>query len=530
MLERVRRVGLDALGVLAAVVYALPSLDYPFGMDQPIHWYIGRRWLEGELPYVSGISTKPPGAFAVHAASIALFGDHQRSVRLVDLFFVLLAGALIATFRTRRTRNGEARDATPRRPGEIGAACLAVAAIAYGFFDWNALGHPDLWQGVFSLMAAWVLVRAPDGVVGPRRALAAGALACVAVTFKHVACVSGVAFGAVVVVLALHRRAPRDAWIGALAFTGGVVLVLALVLLPFALTSTLPAFWEVMVDLILRYAAAGADADPVADAWPSLAHGLAAIVVPFAAACLGVLHAMRRADRPSVATGVIALLTMLCALGAVVVQGRSRLPSFLYYWLALVPTLGLGLAIGARMLAVDRPAISFAVIVALALVSFVTAPGWLSTQGHSYRAEWAAFATSAPARGEAYVGHHPALDNYPRQAAVAARIRARRRTGDTLCVYGYFGATYQLTGLRCPSRFVVPPEAMEGSLPAWRDEYARMWRDDPPTFVVTTSAREGLIEARVREGYRREDVLDGRRPHFVILERRRSERVTRYSM
>ena len=174
--EALRDGWLDALGALAAITFALPSLDYPFGMDQPIHWYIGRRWLEGEMPYVSGVSTKPPGVFLVHAASILAFGDRQASVRIVDLIFVLVAAALIATFRARRrTADGRVVDLHPRRPGEVAAACVVMAALVYVYFDWNALGHPDLWQGVFVLLTAWLIVRAPDGVVSPRRAFAAGA-------------------------------------------------------------------------------------------------------------------------------------------------------------------------------------------------------------------------------------------------------------------------------------------------------------------------------------------------------------------
>ena len=86
MLSRLaERFGLDALGVLATVLYALPSLGYPFGMDQPVHWYIGKRWLEGLMPYATGVDTKPPGVFAIHALSVLLLGDHQWSVRVVDL-------------------------------------------------------------------------------------------------------------------------------------------------------------------------------------------------------------------------------------------------------------------------------------------------------------------------------------------------------------------------------------------------------------------------------------------------------------
>lgn len=530
MLDRARaalREGwLDALGAAAAVAFAIPSLGYPFGMDQPIHWYIGRRWLEGEMPYVSAISTKPPGVFAVHAASIALFGDLPSSVRVVDVIFVLFAALLIATFRARRRGAGGAvTDAAPRRPGELAAGCVAMAGLTYVFFDWNALGHPDLWQGVFVVLAAWILVRAPDGVVSPRRAFAVGAAACLAVTFKHVACIPGVALGAAVVALALHRRAPGDAVRGALAFTAGVATVLALVLLPFALTSTLDAFWEVMVELILRYAGA-ADAGVIDDPWSGPAHGLAAIAAGFGGAAAGVIAARVRRDRPRVAEGVLVLLVLLSSLASVLIQGRSQFSSYAYYWLSLVAPLGLGVAFGLRALAPRRPALQAALALALAAAAFLAAPAWIANRSHSYLAEWRDFvavrrgAMTAEARSRTYVGHHVLLDNAARQARVADRVNALRRPGDTLCVSGFFGSIYQRTGLRCPSRFMHPPDVTEGALPEWSEAYARDLRERPPTFYVTPSRRAAVIADFERRGYRRHDVDPNPRVWFVILERR----------
>ncbi|MCB9597550.1 MAG: hypothetical protein H6719_32830 [Sandaracinaceae bacterium] len=521
-----RRYLLDALGALGAVVYALPSLDYPFGMDQPLHWYIGRRWLEGELPYVSGISTKPPGVFAIHALSVLVMGDHQYAVRVVDLVFVLLAGLVIGTFRARRAGVSGAEDAVPRRPGEIGAACLTVSALAYTFFDWNALGHPDLWQGVAMLGVGWVVVRAPGGVLTPRRAFVAGAVACLAVTLKHVAFVPGLAFGGVVVGLALRRRRPREALVAGAAFTGGVAAVLALVLLPFVFGGALDAFWEVMVELILSYADAGARAGSTPDAWLTYAHGLLPTLVGFGVALGGLAIARARSEPTEPAAGLAVVLTMTCAITSVVMQGRASLSSFEYHWLALIPALGLGIAYGLRQLAPRLVAIQLAVVLALGAAAFTAEPPWLTASIHSYRGEWAAYLDvergelSEAERRAYYFGHQPLVDSYPRQARVARQLRSWARPGDTMCVDGYFGALHILTSMRCPHRFVVPPFAMEGALPRWTDEYERAMRDHPPTFFVTTRRRTETIAARESQGFVRRALHDGPRPAFVVLERR----------
>src|SRR5690606_28932114 len=250
----IARSGLDLVGVAVAIVYALPSLAYPFARDHPLHWYIGRRLLEGEMPYVSGISTKPPAVFVVHALSQVVFGDHQWSIRVFDLGFVLACGVMIATFRRRRALGDGTVVETPRRrPGEIGAACLLVAIFHYTFFDFSDTGHPELWQAFFMLAPAWIIARAPSGRLSKGAIVTAGALACVAVMFKHPAVVSGVLCGMAVVALPFFRgellRALRDAGL----YTAGVALTLALTLLPFALTGTFGAFWEVMVDFILNH-------------------------------------------------------------------------------------------------------------------------------------------------------------------------------------------------------------------------------------------------------------------------------------
>lgn len=527
MLSRLaERFGLDALGVLATVLYALPSLAYPFGMDQPVHWYIGKRWLEGLMPYATGVDTKPPGVFAIHALSVLLLGDHQWSVRVVDLACVLATGALVATFRTRRLEGSKIVDTHPRRDGELGAACVLVGGLTYTFFDWTSLGHSDLWQGTLMLLAGWVVVRAPGGEVTARRALAAGAVAALAVTLKHVAFVSGVVFGGVVVALALRRGGPREALSRAGAYTAGVALVLGLTLLPFVLTGTLGAFREVMVDLILRYAAAGSRLHATADAWPTYAHGLLPLLVAPAMALGGLAVARLDGDRAARTVGWMALLALACGVGSVVMQGRGRLATFGYLWLAAVPALALGVAFGLRQVASPRGGAQLAAAVALTAIAFVAAPPWLSTPYHDYRAEWVTRVAWARRQirddevRSVYTANQPTLDSDLRQSAVAARIHELARPGDTLCLDGFFGSIHQQTGLDCPSRFFIPPRQQAGALPAWFDEYDRMFVEHPPTFFVTAAGRRATVEARLSEGYVIHEV-EPVRPRLIVMERRR---------
>lgn len=513
------------VGVLAAIVYAVPSLYYPFGMDQSAHWYVGRRWLEGLMPYATAMDTKPPGVFAVHALSVLVLGNHQWGVRVVDLAFVLAAGALVATFRARVRDGSRVVDATPRRPGELGAACLGASVLCYTFFDWSALGHSDLWQGVLMLAAGWVIVRAPDREVTPRRAFAAGAVAMLAVTLKQPAGVV-FAFGLVAVALPLLRRRMREAGRVGAAYAGGALAVLALTILPFAVTGTLGPLREAMVDLIVRYVEVSASHAPTDDAWPTWRHGLVPLLLGPAMALGGLAIARFDRDGPARFEGWMVMLVLACGIGCVLIQMRARLSSFSYHWLAAIPALALGVAYGLRRMTPRHGVPQLAAVVALGAMAFYAAPPWLPRFWHDYRTEWANRravwdgSLDPEVAAQTYHGHQTTLDAHLRQAAVARFIRARARPGDTLCLDGYFGAIHHETGLDCPSRLFIPPAALDGSPPAHFAEHERMFAEDPPTFYVTVSNRTSMIERRVAEGYALHDIMPALRMRLVILERR----------
>lgn len=521
-----RRWGADAVGVVAAVVYGLPSLAYPFGIDQPIHWYIGSGLLRGELPYAdSAVSTKPPGVFVVHALGQLVLGDAQWSIRVVDLVFVLLTGALVATFRPRRlSPEGRAVSVAPLRPGELGAATLAVSGIYYTCFDFFDAAHPELWQGFFMLASGWLIVRAPEGRVTARRAFAAGVLACIAVTFKHVAALTGVLGGMAVVVMALSRRDTGAALRGSSAFTLGVALVLGLTMLPFALAGAFDAFWELMVSFILDYAAHRARRPAGVPRWLTPPYGLYVVIGCVMALIAGLAVARAGRDRRELRAGAWILLLLLGATGSVLIQKRvfSEV-GFTYHFIAVVPFLALALTWGLRRALPRAGAAQLAAVAALVALAFWSEPRFTFGDAQSYRKEWRAF--WAYAHGtlseEDYHARHRAgrLESHLRLSEVAREIGAVARPGDTLCVDGFIAELYPLTGLRCPSRFIIGDGV--GQKREWHDEYAAMLEETPPTFFVTFPDRPRVRQLIVR-GYRRRDLrVDG--VTYSLLERRRGD-------
>lgn len=528
-----RRWAVDALGVVAAVIYGLPSLGYPFGIDQPIHWYIAKRWLEGEMPYAdSALSTKPPGAFVVHGVGQLLFGGAQWSIRVVDLVFVVLTGVLVATFRPRHTSSdGQVVSVSPRRHGEIGAATFAVSGVYYTCFDFFDAAHPELWQGFFMLWSGWVIVRAPGGRVSAGRALAAGAIACVAVTFKHVAAFTGVLCGLAIVLMALSRRAPIDALRGAGAFTLGVAVVLALTMLPFAMTGTFDAFWEVMVEFILDYAGQGSRRAIGVPRWLFPEYGLIVVVVCAMSLLAGLAAARAARNRRELRTGVWVSTLLLGATGSVLVQKRVLSdPGFTYHFVVLAPFLALALAWGLRRVWPRSGLTQLGVVVAVIGGLFLYGPRFTFGPEWSYRREWPAFwgYLRGELTEEEYHAPHRAgrLESHLRLTELAREIDAAARPGDTLCVDGFVTELYPLTGLRCPSRFIIGDlvGAGVGRRHRWPAEYESMFDHTPPTFFVTFPDRRRPREL-VHRGYRRRDVrIDG--VTYSLMELRRDVETT----
>ena len=155
-----------------ALLYALPSLAYPFGRDQAYHYYIGRWWLEGLLPYRDSFDSKPPFLFALHALAVWIFGPTQLGIRIMDLVATVSSGIIVA-FAVRRDRS-------PVR-GELGAIILMSVSIYYTCFDYWDTAQSERFEGL--MLAASYL-----SVVRIRRLWLAsstsGALSACAILFK----------------------------------------------------------------------------------------------------------------------------------------------------------------------------------------------------------------------------------------------------------------------------------------------------------------------------------------------------------
>ncbi len=78
------------LAVIGGLMLAA-TLFYPFGYDQAVFSVGGEMVLHGKIPYRDFLDTKQPLIFYLYAAAIGLFGRHEWSIHLFDIFYQLFA-------------------------------------------------------------------------------------------------------------------------------------------------------------------------------------------------------------------------------------------------------------------------------------------------------------------------------------------------------------------------------------------------------------------------------------------------------
>lgn len=81
--------------IIFTILFAYPSLNYPFGSDQGVFAYMARIILKGGAPYKDAWDIKPPGIYLLYALGMKIFGDSMQSIRIFDLCFTLSSVLLI---------------------------------------------------------------------------------------------------------------------------------------------------------------------------------------------------------------------------------------------------------------------------------------------------------------------------------------------------------------------------------------------------------------------------------------------------
>ncbi len=467
---------LALVGYAAAIVYAAPSLVYPYGRDQAVFHYIAEAMQSGKWLYADVFDIKPPAIFAVYSVAQTLFGSGPEAIRILELLLVLCIGGSIG------------RWAGKREPwGALGA--LVLSAVYFSSFDYWDTAQVELWEGG-ALWIAFVLAESKER--STLRSIAFGVAIAVALLFKFPAALpAAVLIG---IFIRGSKRRAHDALIAAAAS----IVVLGAVAAPFVIAGHGGALVEYF-DAMGYYAHAHIDLPPPVFTLATGGGYLAAV------ALAGILARRHYA----------LICTLLACIASVFMQRKL----FSYHWGVLVPFVAACGLYGLHHFTKERPLRAFALVTTSALIGFVYSPRWVANpavtwRSHSARA-WGRLLGGGGELGDEYLG--PFGFDADAQAAVAREIRRRARPGDALCVGHFEPVLYTTSGLSCPSRFpweqFFTAEMSGPRAGAWRIAHDRLLAEARPAFRVIFAGDA------VPAGYRRVAAVR----HFVLLERERPD-------
>lgn len=510
----------DAVAAFLGVLFGAASLGYPFGRDQGLYYYIGREWLlRGALPYRDSFDVKTPGVYLLHAISIALFGERQWGIRVLDLVGIValgwIAGALAAPWNA------------PASRGVRGLAVLGASVFYYGFFDYWNTAQCELWCATFSMAGLWLVAR---GELGGRRIAAAGAMAGVAVVFKPPAVwFAALAFVVVCARAPSWRARAKSAGVYASSAAGLVALVPAY----FAIRGGLPALYDVLVVNNRHYVSAGAWVHSTAEVWTHTRDAYRTFdpmaTVLFHALSVGIGVGVWKRNSEIVLRHALPMALAVLAFGAVLMQLK-----FVWYHWGLLAAAG---AVTVAVLAQDligwlekrgsRRA-------ALAVVGLASVYVWLlfATTGRSFdrwsnEVSMAASYSSGGVSRDLYMRSFtfgpPMPFSYEHTEIIGQWVRDHSEPTDTIAVRGFEPQIYAVAQRRYPGRFfwttfLVRPE-WAYNMDAWIEEDRQIFLHTPPRYVLALSwVHSGVDSAEYFEplGYVRRQELFA----YVIMEYR----------
>ncbi len=452
------------LGFVALL--ALPSLLYPFGLDQAMFAYVGDRWLHGGLPYRDAWDIKPAGIFAIYAAAQVVFGRGMAAARFADLAAALAACAgLYALARQWRW--------SPR------AACLPAVmfGIVYytGFDYWNS-AQVESFAAPLTILLLLALFRLRES---RRYGWAACAGLCLGLLL--VLKTTFLLFAPLVMIAVM--RPGRANLRPLVAFTGAMILPLAVTVAYFAAKGCAGSLLELLVVQQAYARVPGNDVPWVAFLLWRFIRNHPAMWLLWLPALLTIRLPIRRiAKEYGVVWGWWGLATL-----QVFVQQRF----FYYHFLVTLPPLALlatrGLLDGRRwalrmrwssVRAVANPALLAAALLPVAFHATTCGLAWSYWTGKITRWQyWGCFNE---------VGSYP----FANSAHIAQYLRTHSRPSDLVLDYDFDPAVYFLSERVSPTRHLsMAPIIGQTQIPAairnrWRREQERDTAARPPLYLV----------------------------------------------
>jgi Glycosyltransferase family 87 len=470
---------LDLLGYVLAVLYALPTLLYPYGRDQALYAYVAWGWMDGFLPYVDSFDQKPPGIYLLYGISYLLFGIQTWAIRALELGALLVIG---------RTLSRIAAGAE----GLGGVAALLVVGFHVTCFDYWHTGQLEIWEVLFICLAMDQALKS--------RPMPAGLLCGIAFVFKFPSL-------PMIVVVAVATLAQRRQLSTFFLFLLGSLLP-AVILFPWIIAGK----WDTLYEVLITYNRAYMDKEAVVLSAQRLWFRWALpYTVLYGVLFVGGVFIAIKQRKLGPGTWLLALL--IAADGSVSWQGKL----YPYHW-TVVPPFAAGAALwGAGLLLRGKPAgwgrgAAVGIAILVVVLGFLNAPIWFRNGKWTYSRyvptaiQYSLGQMKRQRFLSAFRSTHGGGFNAALLERVVDIVQQKKEPGDTLCERGFDPTINILTGTRCPSRFVADFALVDGRLRypmkrGWITEHEKTLRDQPPTFLVVTSKRPGLKDEALELGY-----------------------------
>ncbi|HTV74371.1 MAG TPA: glycosyltransferase family 39 protein [Candidatus Acidoferrales bacterium] len=416
----------DVLAVLTIVVMVIavrsPALllsvaDY----DESLYLLVARDVLAGHLPYLTVWETKPPLFFFLIAAWSKIFGLSIVSYRF-------LADAAVAVTALAIYRIGAAFEARGRLIGFTAALTYAGLTVS----DSGTASEAEIFIAPFITLAAANILPALAARTGvtARTAFCAGLFLGCATQIKESAGLEALYVGVLGAIL-LRRN------VGALAaLIFGAVVPVVLDIVPYAVTSTMPAYLDANLWSLLRRTHTPSH-PPYLDVVRQQAEALFPSIFLAAALPQALRHSASRDRR------LIYLLVAWCVIDLVTVAGIRE---FLAYQFlpVMVPLSVISAWTAVRLLGSRASLVPAALSIAIGIIVIHDA-GQLVTAQRTLVQRYV--------RNDRYYG-----DDTMR---IAAYLDAHRGTGKWLYVARDEPVLYFLTGAPVPTRFPFPPHLIQ---------------------------------------------------------------------
>lgn len=454
----------------------LPTLIYPFGRDQGVFAYVGRRLFEGDRFLVDIWDVKSPLIYWTYGIIGQLGGSSQFAVRLADWLVAALTAYLVYALASHLRGEGHNR---------TGAAAATLYLLWYYLpNDYRVLANCEVYFMPFTILAALLLAHALNtGSDSARRRLFwAGFVLGVAPLFKTTAAVF------LLPALATPFLRPGDARRRALeigALLAGFALPLCFGWLYLYRTGALSDWLYLNTVYLPYYTALSHTGDALRPVKLALycARALLSIYPALlfgAALCLFKFRTVTTGPRALVA------LFALTYTGAVVAQGKYLhyhfLP-FLPFYAALIPAVAMTTLESFRTGAVTR-----LVIVAIGALSLNLA--WLlpGRYGDLYGMTFNRDSYQNEYFTQLSQGNYPLSEI----AALGAFLKDNANPSDRLFVWSFEPELYYFSGLAPASRFIFNTPLLAGDLAApWKAELMLQLQSAPPAYIVVGS-NDGL--------------------------------------